>query len=58
MESKFIFFNQPNSLTVRKDQFELHQWLNNAIYFIKNSGELDEIFRRWTGAALPELPVF
>ncbi len=57
-EVKFIFFRQPNSIAVRKDQYELHQWLNNTIYFIKVSGELDEIFQKWTGSPLPELPTF
>ena len=58
MEVKFIYFQQPNSLAVRKGSDELRQWLNNVIYFIKVSGELDEICRKWTGAPLPPLPVF
>jgi len=58
MEVKFIFFQQPNSIAVRKGSDELRQWLNNTIYFIKVSGELDEICRKWTGAALPTLPTF
>lgn len=57
-DAKFAFSLQPNSMTVRKDAFELHQWLNNTIYFIKLNGELDAAFRKWTGNALPELPVF
>lgn len=57
-DSKFSFAQQPNSMTVRKDAFELHQWLNNVIYFIKVSGELDAVARKWTNAPLPSLPVF
>ncbi|MDP3799004.1 MAG: transporter substrate-binding domain-containing protein [Polaromonas sp.] len=58
MALKFIFSKQPNSIAVRKDAFELHQWLNNTIYFIKINGELDEIARKWVGSPLPELPTF
>ena len=56
--SKFIFFQQPNSIAVRKGSDELRQWLNDTIYFIKVSGELDEIARKWTGLPLPTMPVF
>jgi len=55
---KFVFFQQPNSMAVRLDDFNLHQWLNNAIYSMKVSGDLNRIAERWTGAPLPELPVF
>ena len=59
IESKFHLFNQPNCMTVRKDQFELRQWLQNTIYFMKTSGELDDIAQKWTGSPLPaDLPVF
>lgn len=58
MALKFFFSKQPNSMAVRKDAFELHQWLNNTIYFIKVNGELDEIARKWIGSPLPELPTF
>jgi polar amino acid transport system substrate-binding protein len=59
MEAKFNLFNQPNCMTVRKDQFELRQWLQNTIYFMKTSGELDDIAVKWTGSPLPtDLPVF
>jgi polar amino acid transport system substrate-binding protein len=59
LENKFLLFNQPNCMTVRKDQFELRQWLQNTIYFMKVSGELDDIAQKWTGNPLPaDLPVF
>ncbi len=58
VQSKFIFFQQPNSIAVRKGSDELRLWLNNTIYFVKVSGELDEIARKWTGAGLPNMPVF
>ena len=57
-EQKFVFARQPNSMTMRKDAFELHQYLNNVIYIMKLNGELDEISRRWVGVPLPELPTF
>ena len=58
MALKFFFSKQPNSIAVRKDAIELHQWLNNTIYYIKINGELDEIARKWIGSPLPELPTF
>lgn len=58
MELKFVFSKQPNSMTVRKDAFELRQWLNNVVYYIKNNGELDAISRKWVGSPLPDLPTF
>lgn len=57
-ELKFAFSQQPNSMTVRKDAFELHQWLNNFIYWVKLNGQLDAISQEWIGDPLPELPVF
>lgn len=57
-EVKFIFQVQPNSMTVRKDAYDLHQWLNNTIYYIKQNGELDAIARKWVGSPLPVLPTF
>jgi polar amino acid transport system substrate-binding protein len=58
LEVKYVFYQQPNSMTVRKDAFELKQWLNNFIYFIKVSGELNAISEKWLGQPLPTLPVF
>lgn len=58
IEIKFAFSVQPNSMAVRKDQLELHQWLNNFIYYVKLDGELDAIARKWTSFPLPQLPVF
>lgn len=57
-EVKFFFGMQPNSMTVRKDAYDLHQWLNNTIYYIKQNGELDAIARKWVGTPLPTLPTF
>lgn len=57
-EVKFFFSMQPNSMTVRKNATDLHQWLNNTIYYIKQNGELDAIARKWVGTPLPVLPTF
>ena len=57
-EAKLVLRHQPNGITVRRGQTDLHQWINTFIYFIKNNGELDAIHRRWFNAPLPELPVF
>lgn len=57
-ELKFMFGMQPNSMTVRKDAYELKQWLNNMIYYIKQNGELNAISEKWVGGPLPTLPTF
>lgn len=57
-ELKFMFGMQPNSMTVRKDAYELKQWLNNMIYYIKQNGELNAISEKWVGGPLPQLPTF
>lgn len=55
----FTFFRQGNSMAVLPADFELHQYLNTAIYLIKMSGELDKIAVKWTGDPLPAtLPSF
>lgn len=58
MEQKFIFSQQPNSMTVRKGDYEMQNWLNNVIYYIKLNGELNAIAEKWIGIPLPELPTF
>lgn len=57
-ELKFSFSQQPNSIALRKGSFDLLQWLNNFIYWIKQNGELDGVSQKWVGDPLPELPVF
>jgi polar amino acid transport system substrate-binding protein len=57
-EGKMVLRHQPNGITLRRGQFDLLQWTNTFIYFIKNNGELDAICRKWIGTPLPELPVF
>lgn len=58
IERKFILLQQPNGITMRKDQFNLHQWVNTFVYFVKNNGELNAIHDKWFHKPLPNLPVF
>jgi polar amino acid transport system substrate-binding protein len=58
IERKFILLQQPNGITMRKDQFNLRQWVDTFIYFIKNNGELNTIHEKWFHKPLPVLPVF
>jgi polar amino acid transport system substrate-binding protein len=57
-EPKFSFFNQYMSIAVKKDAFELRQWLNTTLAYVKQNGELDDIAKKWTGKPLPSLPTF
>ena len=43
---------------MRANQFNLHQWVNTFVYYVKNNGELDALHRKWFGTPLPDLPVF
>jgi polar amino acid transport system substrate-binding protein len=58
IERKFTLLQQPNGITMRKDQYNLHQWVNTFVYFVKNNGELSAISEKWFHKPLPNLPVF
>lgn len=58
IDKKFVLLRQPNGITMRANQFNLHQWVNTFVYYVKNNGELDALHRKWFGTPLPELPVF
>lgn len=55
---KFAFSTQPNSIAVRSDAFQLHQWINDFLYNVKLNGKLNAISEKWIGTPLPDLPVF
>ena len=59
-EVKFPLQTRYFSIAVRKDAFELHQWLNTFLFCINISGELDDLHRKWTGVPIPggRLPSF
>jgi polar amino acid transport system substrate-binding protein len=48
------------SMAVRKDATELHQWLNNWIYYQEVTGELNRLHQKWVGVPMPggKLPTF
>jgi polar amino acid transport system substrate-binding protein len=58
IERKFTLLQQPNGITMRKDQYNLHQWVNTFVYFIKVNGELNALYEKWFHKPLPNLPVF
>jgi polar amino acid transport system substrate-binding protein len=58
IERKFLMLRQPNGITMRKDQWNLHQWVNTFVYFVKNNGELNLIHQKWFHEDLPNLPTF
>ena len=58
IEKKFVLLRQPNGITMRMDQFNLHRWVNTFVYYVKNNGELDTLWRKWFNAPLPDFPVF
>lgn len=48
------------SMATRKDASELHQWLNNFIYYQEVTGRLNELHQKWIGGPIPggKLPTF
>ena len=48
------------SMAVRKDATELHQWLNNFIYYQEVTGRIDALHQKWVGVPVPggKLPTF
>ncbi len=58
IERKFILLQQPNGITMRANQWNLHQWVNTFVYFTKNNGELDVLWQKWFKQPLPNLPTF
>lgn len=58
IEPKFELPAQPNGMTMRANQWNLHQWVNTFVFFVKNNGELNAISEKWLKIPLGELPVF
>lgn len=59
LELKFEVARQFMSIAVRRDAFDLRQWLNTVVSFMRVNGELDEIALKWTGEPFPDnAPVF
>ena len=47
-------------MAVRKDATQLHQWLNNFIYYEEVTGRLGALHEKWVGVPIPggKLPTF
>ncbi len=58
IERKFVLLQQPNGITMRKDQWNLRQWVDTFVYFTKNNGELNALYEKWFHQPLPNLPTF
>ena len=58
IDERFILLRQPNGITMRKDQFNLHRWMNTFVYYTKNNGELAAIWTKWFKTDFPVLPTF
>ena len=58
LEVKFTVRQSPYGIGVRKGEIDVLQWMNEFVAFLKFSGQLDAIHRKWIGSPLPELPVW
>ena len=58
IEVKFTVRQSPYGIGVRKGEIDILQWMNQFVAFMKITGELDQISRRWIGTPLTNLPVW
>lgn len=58
IEPKFVLLRQPNGVTMRADAFNLRQWVNTFLFYVKNNGELEALHQKWFNAPLPPFPNF
>jgi polar amino acid transport system substrate-binding protein len=57
LEVKAPIYSQYQSMAVRMGSFELLQWLNNFIFYIRTDGQLDALHKKWTGVPVPNQPL-
>ncbi|MBM6595101.1 transporter substrate-binding domain-containing protein [Microvirga pudoricolor] len=57
LEVKTPIYSQYQSMAVRMGSFELLQWLNNFIFYIRTDGQLDALHKKWTGVPVPNQPL-
>lgn len=55
---KFLLARQPNGIAMRTGQANLLQWVNTFIYYVRNNGELDALYRKYFDERFPELGAF
>ena len=60
VKSELPIFTLYWSMAVRHDATELHQWLNNFIYYQEVTGNLGRLHQKWVGIPIPggKLPTF
>lgn len=56
LETKFIIKESPAFIGVRKNEFDMLQWVNVFILHKTLGGDLDMMSRKWFGQRLPPLP--
>jgi len=55
-ESKFVMRRSFYGAGIRRGEPDLLHWVNTAIWFHNNNGDLARIYERWVGVPLPALP--
>ncbi len=58
IEPKFVLLRQPNGISMRSDQFNLRQWVDTFLFYVKNNGELEAMHQKWFKQPLPGFPNF
>jgi polar amino acid transport system substrate-binding protein len=56
--SRLSLGQQHFGIGMKRDSTDLLQWTNTFLYHVRQTGELAEIFQKYSGQALPTLPSF
>lgn len=54
LELKFEIVRQYMSIATRRDAFDLRQWVNTVVSYMRVTGQLDDISIKWTGSPFPK----
>lgn len=57
-EKKLSLGWQHIAIGLKKGNSDLLRWVNTFVYHTRNNGELNEIFKKYAGVDLPELPSY
>jgi polar amino acid transport system substrate-binding protein len=58
LESKFVVRTSYYAVGLRQGDPDLLRWVNTWIFFNTQNGQLAQIYEKWIGSKLPNLPAF
>ena len=55
---KFVLRISPGHIGIRRNDYDLMQWLNTFIFYHRLKGDLNNLSQKWFKQPMPELPAF